>query len=102
MEENSTSSTSTNERRSLALSALIMSLVALFCAFITGWRMFSLAVAGAAFVVSIFVLTKVRHRGPSKRLSIAALGLALVTTALELPGMLAAARGDHLAASAYR
>jgi hypothetical protein len=74
-------STTRNERRSMALSALIMSLVSLFCAFISEWRTFSIVVSGAAFIVSVFVLTKVRHAGPSKSMSVSALIISIIAAA---------------------
>ena len=63
------------------MAALIMSLVALLCAFIVGWRIFSIVIAGVAFIVGVFVLTKVRHAGPSKTMSVSALVFAVIAAA---------------------
>jgi hypothetical protein len=81
MEEGTRGNTTRDERRSLGLSALIMSIAALLCAFMLSWRIFSIAMAGVAFIVSIFVLTKVRHKGPSKTMSLLALVISLIAAA---------------------
>ena len=73
MENNTSIEPTRDERRSLALSALIMSLVAMFCAFITGWRIFSIVVAGASLIVACFILLSVRHKGRSRRMSFIAI-----------------------------
>lgn len=66
-----------NERRSLALAALIMSLVALLCAFIEYWRIFAIVVAGAALMVALFVISRVRRKGRSVNMSVASIIIAL-------------------------
>ena len=71
-----------NERRGLALAALIMSLVALLCAFIIGWRIFALVVAGAALVVAVFVMTRVQRAGRSRTMSLLAIIFSLAAAAL--------------------
>ena len=67
-----------NERRSLSLAALIMSLVALLCAFIEGWRIFAIVVAVAALIVALFVLISVRRKGKSRSMSVAAIIISIV------------------------
>lgn len=60
------------------MAAMIMALVAVLCAFITGWRIFSIVVAAAALVVALFVLSKVRHKGRSRTMSFIAILAALL------------------------
>jgi hypothetical protein len=78
----SSGSPNRNERRSLALSALIMSLVALLCAFIVGWRQFALVVAGLALAVAVFVTTKVKHPGVSRKRALFAIIFSLAAAAV--------------------
>jgi hypothetical protein len=82
MEQPQQPSTTQDERRSMALASLIISIVALLCSFMGGWRVFSIAIAGTAFIVGVFVLTKVRRPGPSKSMSVVSVVISIVAAAL--------------------
>lgn len=69
---------SPEERKGLALSALIIGLVALFCAFIAGWRIFAVISGVLAIGVAVFCIAKARKPGARARLALWALGAGIL------------------------
>jgi hypothetical protein len=67
------------ERKGLALSALIIALSALFCAFINGWRLFSSICAVVALMVAVFCISKARKPGGRAKLALWALAIGILS-----------------------
>ena len=75
--DNTREFTPANERKGLALSGFIMSLIGLFCAFIVLWRMFAIVIALIGLIVAIVSLRKATRAGKSRGMQIASIIIAI-------------------------
>ena len=69
---------SPEERKGLALAALIISLAAVFCAFIPGWKIFAASCAVVSIAVAVFCIAKAKRPGSRARLALWALGFGIL------------------------
>ena len=69
---------SPEERKGLAIAALVISFAAVFCAFIPGWKLFSAICSVVSIGISIYCISKTRKPGGRARIALWALGLAIL------------------------
>jgi hypothetical protein len=81
MEENISSK---NERKGMALSGFIISIIGLICAFIPGWRMFGLIVSSVGLGVSIYALMRAKKTNSAGGLTIPGIIFAIAGIGISL------------------
>jgi predicted PurR-regulated permease PerM len=70
--------TTRNEKISLSLAALILSLIGLFCALFDGWRIIGMVLSALGIIVAAYSMTRLQGARGSRRMSVAAIITALV------------------------
>jgi hypothetical protein len=70
---------SPEERKGLALAALIISIVAFLCAFIPGWKLFASVCGVASLSIAVFCISKARKPGSRARLALWSMAVSILS-----------------------